>query len=98
MLESFVDHVRERLGLSAQNGTADALSDVEIVRRMELAARDRLGVSRAEAYRRLDRGELDGTMVEVELTMLRYLLEGEHALHRREHRPSEPPSEQPAAL
>jgi hypothetical protein len=49
-------------------GSAEKLADRE--------AQAMLGVTRAEAFARLDRGELRGTSAEAELVMLRALIDG----------------------
>lgn len=51
------------------------LTEQELRDRAETLARTRLGVSAAEAFERLDRGELNGTILESKLSMLRFLLD-----------------------
>lgn len=50
------------------------LSRDQILELATKSAKSMLGVSREEAFAMLDRGDLNGTMAEVELKMLRHLL------------------------
>lgn len=59
---------------SGANGYARALSPAELRALAEETARHMLEVSYEEAIAMLDRGELRGTIAEVELTMLRDLM------------------------
>lgn len=52
------------------------LTEQEIRERQAMLARE-LGVTVDEAYHRLDRGELRGTILEAKLSMLRFLLNEE---------------------
>ena len=59
----------------AQDASVPELTIAQINDRAERLARPMLNPSREEAFRRLDEGELDGTMVGVELAMMRSILE-----------------------
>ena len=63
---------RERL---EQTDPVERLSQGELLARADQVAR-RLGVSRDEAFAKLDRGELEGTRAAVELYTVRSLLNG----------------------
>lgn len=52
----------------------EELTREQVLQRAERLARDILGVTAEEAYARLDRGELRGTIIEAELWSFRFLL------------------------
>lgn len=56
------------------NGYRSALTHRQAEELVEQEARLLLNVSREEAFEKLDRGELEGTAVEAELSMLRFLV------------------------
>lgn len=62
------------------------LTRAEVETKAEKTARDLLGTSYARAIKRLDRGELRGTLAEVYLSQLRHLLASRG--HRRRARTS----------
>lgn len=57
------------------NGEQSVLTRAQIKQRMDREARQHLGVPGRRALAMLDRGELDGTIMQAELSMLRGLLE-----------------------
>ena len=64
-----------QFNLDARSASVPELTIAQIKDRAERLARSMLNTSREEAFKRLDKGELDGTMVGVELAMMRSILE-----------------------
>ena len=81
-LEGFCEGVldyeayRARADEQRYPGDTVVLSRAELEARADREAHDILGVGREEAFAMLDRGGLEGTIIQAELSMLRSLIEG----------------------
>jgi hypothetical protein len=61
-------------GAVTKNGVRPALSPRQANELVEREVRALLGVSRDEAFEMLERGDLDGTAAEAEVSMLKFLV------------------------
>lgn len=75
-------HTRAKTNVSSSSGAPKGRRSIDLIlsreQLLEMAernAKSMLRVSGDEAFRMLDRGELNGTVAEVEFKMLRHLLE-----------------------
>jgi len=84
-LESMDARKRSPKKTATRNGALDhVLTRRQLEERADAAARRMLGArDRREAFARLDRGELAGTVAEAEFSMLRTLLRARAARPRR---------------
>ena len=62
--------------MSPEHDPVHRLTRAELLERAETVARELLHTTREDAFARLERGELRGTLAEPELRMLRDMLEG----------------------
>lgn len=60
--------------VNEKNGTRPALSPRQAIELAERETRALLGVSSEEAFEMLERGDLDGTAAEAEVSMLKFLV------------------------